>query len=104
MATTDAKPAFRLPWGTDRNESEARAETNGVAPTSEALTTDQEIEQDVRRLVDQWDQIDALAKRSQAATLLYREPDMAVLEEMAKDLASYGTEVVGPPGGPPPQG
>lgn len=31
------------------------------------------------------------------------EPDMAVLEEMAKDLASYGTEVVGSPG-PPPQG
>src|SRR5688500_8162592 len=44
MATTDAKPGFRLPWGADRNESEARAETNGVAPTSEALTTDQEIE------------------------------------------------------------
>jgi ribonuclease E len=40
--------------------------------------TDQEIEQDVRRLLEQWDQIDALAKRSQAATLLYREPDMAV--------------------------
>jgi hypothetical protein len=44
MATTDAKPGFRLPWGADRNESEARAETNGVAPTSEALTSDQEIE------------------------------------------------------------
>jgi hypothetical protein len=44
MATTDAKPGFRLPWGADRNESEARAETNGVAPTSEARTTDQEIE------------------------------------------------------------
>jgi quercetin dioxygenase-like cupin family protein len=27
-------------------------------------------------------------------------PDMAVLEELAKDLASYGTEVVGPPGPP----
>jgi hypothetical protein len=35
---------FRLPWGTDRNESEARAEADGVAPTSEAPTTDQEIE------------------------------------------------------------
>lgn|SRR5918993_1236244 len=31
------------------------------------------------------------------------EPDMAFLEEMAKDLGSYGTEVVGPPG-PSPQG
>ena len=28
------------------------------------------------------------------------EPDDAVLEEMGKDLAGYGTEVVGPPGPP----
>jgi quercetin dioxygenase-like cupin family protein len=28
------------------------------------------------------------------------EPDMDFLEEMTKDLASYGTEVVGPPGPP----
>lgn len=27
-------------------------------------------------------------------------PDMAVLEDLAKDLASYGTQVVGPPGPP----
>ncbi|MGV3760662.1 MAG: Rne/Rng family ribonuclease [Actinomycetota bacterium] len=40
--------------------------------------TDQEIENDVRRLVEQWDQIDALAKKTQAPALLYREPDMAV--------------------------
>jgi hypothetical protein len=48
MATTDAKPGFRLPWGADRNESEARAETNGVAAFGEAVTDavnpDQEIE------------------------------------------------------------
>ncbi|MDP9492414.1 MAG: hypothetical protein M3P42_09505 [Actinomycetota bacterium] len=48
MATTDAKPGFRLPWGADRNESEARAETNGVAAIGEAVsespTPDQEIE------------------------------------------------------------
>jgi hypothetical protein len=48
MATTDAKPGFRLPWGADRNESEARAETTGEAPIGEAVTdtvsTDQEIE------------------------------------------------------------
>jgi hypothetical protein len=29
-----------------------------------------------------------------------RPPDAATLEEMAKDLARYGTEVVGPPGPP----
>ncbi len=28
------------------------------------------------------------------------EPDMALLEEMARSLASYGTEAVGPPGPP----
>jgi hypothetical protein len=44
MATTDAKPGFRLPWGADRSESETRAETAGEAPIGEAVTTDQEIE------------------------------------------------------------
>jgi ribonuclease E len=48
-----------------------------VRTAAEGVSTE-EIEADVRRLVEQWDQIDALAKRSQAATLLYREPDMAV--------------------------
>lgn len=28
------------------------------------------------------------------------EPDTVVLKELATDLASYGTEVVGPPGPP----
>ena len=44
MATTDAKPGFRLPWSADRSESEASAETAGDAPIGEALTTDQENE------------------------------------------------------------
>ena len=44
MATTDAKPGFRLPWSADRNESEARAETPGDAPIGGSLGTDQEIE------------------------------------------------------------
>ena len=44
MATTDAKPGFRLPWSADRSESEAAAETAGDAPIGEALNTDQEIE------------------------------------------------------------
>jgi ribonuclease E len=49
-----------------------------IVRTAAEGVTDQEIEQDVRRLLDQWGQIDALAKRSQAPALLYREPDMAV--------------------------
>ena len=44
MATTDAKPGFRLPWSADRSESDASAETAGDAPIGEALTTDQENE------------------------------------------------------------
>ncbi|MFZ6003852.1 MAG: Rne/Rng family ribonuclease [Actinomycetota bacterium] len=48
-----------------------------VRTAAEGVTTE-EIEFDVRRLLDQWGQIDALAKRSQAPALLYREPDMAV--------------------------
>jgi hypothetical protein len=44
MATTDAKPGFRLPWSADRSESDARAETTGDAPIGEAVPTNQEIE------------------------------------------------------------
>jgi ribonuclease E len=48
-----------------------------VRTAAEGVTTE-EIEYDVRRLLDQWGQIDALAKRSQAPALLYREPEAAV--------------------------
>src|SRR5918996_3364771 len=61
-----------------------------VRTAAESVTTD-EIEDDVRRLLSQWDQIEALAKRSKAPTLLYREPDMAVRvirEEFSQDYRS----------------
>jgi len=48
----------------------------------------QSIERDVARLTSQWEKIDALAKKAQAPTLLYREPDMAlrvIREEFNKD-------------------
>ena len=48
----------------------------------------EEIERDVARLGDQWARIEALAKKSQAPALLYREPDMAlrvIREEFNKD-------------------
>ncbi|MBI2708626.1 MAG: Rne/Rng family ribonuclease, partial [Actinobacteria bacterium] len=48
-----------------------------VRTAAEGVSTD-EIERDVLRLAGQWDQIDALARRSQAPALLYREPDMAL--------------------------
>jgi hypothetical protein len=44
MATTDAKPGFRLPWSAERSEPDAPAETAGDVPVSEALAHDQEIE------------------------------------------------------------
>ncbi|HZA78182.1 MAG TPA: Rne/Rng family ribonuclease, partial [Acidimicrobiales bacterium] len=61
-----------------------------VRTAAESVTTD-EIEDDVRRLLSQWDQIEALAKRSKAPTLLYREPDMAVRvirEEFSQEYRS----------------
>jgi ribonuclease E len=48
-----------------------------VRTAAEGVTTE-ELERDVLRLVRQWEQIDALAKRSPVPALLYREPDMAV--------------------------
>jgi ribonuclease E len=61
-----------------------------VRTAAESVTTE-EIEDDVRRLLDQWAQIEALAKRSKAPALLYREPDMAVRvirEEFSQDYRS----------------
>ena len=49
-----------------------------IVRTAAERVTSEEIERDVLRLLRQWEQIDALAKRSQAPALLYREPDMAV--------------------------
>ncbi len=48
-----------------------------VRTAAEGISTD-EIERDVARLVSQWEQIEALAKRSSAPSLLYTEPSMAV--------------------------
>jgi ribonuclease E len=61
-----------------------------VRTAAENVTTE-EIENDVRGLLDLWGQIEALAKRSKAPTLLYREPDMAVRvirEEFSQDYRS----------------
>jgi ribonuclease E len=49
-----------------------------IVRTAAERVTSEEIERDVLRLLRQWEQIDALAKRSAAPALLYREPDMAV--------------------------
>ena len=67
------------------------AEHGVIVRTAAENVTTEEIEADVVRLLDQWRQIDALAKRSKAPTLLYREPDMAVRvirEEFSQDYRS----------------
>jgi len=59
-----------------------------IVRTAAEDVTAPEIERDVLRLAQQWEQIEALAARSQAPSLLYREPDMAVRvirEEFNKD-------------------
>ena len=73
----------RLP---DNERKRLRKLLDGVKPqqhgvivrTAAENVTAEEIENDVQRLVALWDQIEDLAKRSKAPTLLYREPDVAV--------------------------
>lgn len=62
-----------------------------IVRTAAEGVTAAEIRQDVLRLAEQWDQIDALAKRSKAPSLLYREPDVAfrvIREEFTTDYRS----------------
>ncbi|MEM8904468.1 MAG: Rne/Rng family ribonuclease [Actinomycetota bacterium] len=59
-----------------------------IVRTAAEDVTAEEIERDVRRLGEQWRQVDALAASSKAPALLYTEPDMAVRvirEEFNKD-------------------
>jgi ribonuclease E len=58
---------------------EVRPEGHGliVRTAAEGATAD-ELQRDVTRLSQQWQQIEALAKSSRTPALLYREPDMAV--------------------------
>jgi ribonuclease E len=49
-----------------------------IVRTAAEGTTADELRRDVSRLLRQWEEIDAQARRSKAPALLYREPDMAV--------------------------
>ena len=49
-----------------------------IVRTAAEGVTAEEIERDVARLQQQWEQIAALAAKTQGPALLYREPDMAV--------------------------
>ena len=84
---------------TDKERRRLRRILDNIKPADHGLivrtaadgVTAAEIRQDVQRLASQWDQIDALAKRSKAPSLLYREPDVAlrvIREEFTTDYRS----------------
>ena len=59
-----------------------------IVRTAAEDITSEEIERDVLRLLDQWDQIEKLAKNTKKPQLLYREPDLSlriIREEFNKD-------------------
>mgnify|MGYP001591135097 CR=1 FL=1 len=59
-----------------------------IVRTAAQDVTAEEIERDVRRLLDQWQQINDLASKAKAPSLLFREPELAVRvirEEFSRD-------------------
>ncbi|HUF32962.1 MAG TPA: Rne/Rng family ribonuclease [Acidimicrobiales bacterium] len=68
-----------------------------IVRTAAEGATREELERDVARLLGQWEQIDALAKRSQAPALLYCEPDMAVRVIREEFNSSYRSVVIDDP-------
>jgi ribonuclease E len=70
------------------------AEHGLIVRTAAEGATREELERDVTRLLNQWQRIDDLAKRSSAPTLLYREPDMAVRVIREEFNSSYRGVVI----------
>ena len=54
------------------------AEHGIIVRTAAEDVTAEEVERDVRRLLEQWEKISDLARKAKAATLLFREPELAV--------------------------
>ena len=69
-----------------------------IVRTAAEGVTSEEISSDVRRLLSQWDQIEALANSTQAPALLYREPDMAVRVIREEFNDNYRSVVIDDPG------
>jgi ribonuclease E len=70
------------------------AEHGLIVRTAADGATREELERDVARLLGQWERIDALAKRSSAPQLLYREPDVAVRVIREEFNSSYRGVVI----------
>ena len=65
------------------------AEHGIIVRTAAEGITEEEIGLDIGRVVQQWDEIEALAKRSEAPALLYREPELVfryIREEFNRDF------------------
>ena len=86
----------RLP---DDERKRLRRILDGIRPPGHGIIvrtaaegcSEDELRRDVARLGAQWQQIEALAERSTAPTLLYREPDIAlrfIREELTKEFRS----------------
>ena len=75
-----------------RTLDDVKPEQHGViVRTAAEGASAEELRRDVERLLQIWDRIEALAKRSKAPSLLYREPTMAVRvirEEFNRDYRS----------------
>jgi len=64
------------------------ADAGLIVRTAAEGATQEELERDVRRLRNQWEQISALAAKSKSAKLLYQEPDLVlrlIREEFTKE-------------------
>jgi ribonuclease E len=83
----------RLP---DDERKRLRKVLDGIRPDDAGLivrtaaegATTEELERDVRRLRNQWEQISALASKSKSAKLVYQEPDLVlrlIREEFTKE-------------------
>lgn len=70
----------------------AKPKQHGViVRTAAENVTAEEIERDVKRLLQQWEGIEKLTKSAKSPSLLYREPEMAmrvIREEFSKDYRS----------------
>jgi ribonuclease E len=69
-----------------------------IVRTAAEGVTSEEIEADVRRLLDQWTRIDRMASQVKAPALLYREPDMAVRVIREEFNDQYRGVVIDDPG------
>jgi ribonuclease E len=73
------------------------AEHGLIVRTAAENATEHELRADMTRLLDQWNKIEAKAKKSNSPTLLYREPELAVRVIREEFNAEYRGVVIDDP-------